>query len=107
MAANLLPSFPAKWTPVRVRKTRQNKKLEPPFRFNRNRGSSRSLALIKRTPCEEDPGQELFHLAEQPRRTAFARRHPLQRLASAGGIGGRGSQQLPQLRRGTGVEPAP
>jgi hypothetical protein len=32
--------FRAKWIPVRMKKTRQNKKLEPPFRFNRN-GSSR------------------------------------------------------------------
>ena len=24
------------WVPVRVKKTRQNKRLEPPFRFNRN-----------------------------------------------------------------------
>ena len=28
------------WVPVRVKKTRQNKMLEPPFRFNRNGGSS-------------------------------------------------------------------
>jgi hypothetical protein len=33
--------FPAKWMPVRVKKTRQNKEIEPPFRFNRNgKGSS-------------------------------------------------------------------
>ncbi len=31
-----LERFPAKWMPVRVTKTRQNKKIEPPFRFNRN-----------------------------------------------------------------------
>jgi hypothetical protein len=35
-----LERFRAKWVPVRVKKTRQNKKLEPPFRFNRNGGSS-------------------------------------------------------------------
>jgi len=36
-----LERFPAKWVPVRVKKARQNKKLEPPFRFNRNgKGSS-------------------------------------------------------------------
>jgi hypothetical protein len=42
-----LKRFPAKacpgldpgWIPVRVKKTRQNKKLEPSFRFNRNEGS--------------------------------------------------------------------
>jgi hypothetical protein len=29
------------WVPVRVKKTRQNMRLEPPFRFNRNgKGSS-------------------------------------------------------------------
>jgi hypothetical protein len=28
--------FPAKWGPVRVKKTRQNKELEHPLRFNRN-----------------------------------------------------------------------
>jgi len=34
--------FPAKWIPVRVKKTRQNKELGPPFRYNRNgKGSSR------------------------------------------------------------------
>jgi hypothetical protein len=31
-----LERFPAKWAPVRVKKTRQNEKPEPPFRFNRN-----------------------------------------------------------------------
>jgi transposase len=36
-----LERFPAKWMPVRVKKTRQNKEVEPPFRFNRNgKGSS-------------------------------------------------------------------
>ncbi len=34
--------FRAKWVPVRVKKTRQNKNLEPPFRFNRNGKSSRN-----------------------------------------------------------------
>jgi hypothetical protein len=29
MAGFLLQRFPAKWSPVRVKKTRQNKKLEP------------------------------------------------------------------------------
>ena len=37
----ILERFPAKWMPVRVKKTRQNKEIEPPFRFNRNgKGSS-------------------------------------------------------------------
>src|SRR5580700_8720067 len=31
-----LERFPAMWAPVRVKKTPQNKKLEPPFRSNRN-----------------------------------------------------------------------
>jgi hypothetical protein len=39
------------WIPVRVKKTRQNKKLEPPFRFNR---SGKALG------SEEPPG---FHRA--------------------------------------------
>ena len=34
--SGLLERFPAKWMPVRVKKTRQNKEVEPPFRFNRN-----------------------------------------------------------------------
>ena len=33
---DVLERFRAKWVPVRVKKTRQNKKLEPPIRFNRN-----------------------------------------------------------------------
>src|SRR4029077_6030036 len=36
-----LERFPAKWVPVRVKKTRQSKGLEPPFRFNRNGKGSR------------------------------------------------------------------
>src|SRR5215468_8075250 len=36
-----LERFRAKWAPVRVKKTRQNKNLEPPFRFNRNGKGSR------------------------------------------------------------------
>src|SRR6266481_6874453 len=40
----LLERFRAKWVPVRVKKTRQNKRLEPPFRFNRNgKGSGAQL----------------------------------------------------------------
>src|SRR5690242_21488395 len=39
----LLERFRAKWAPVRVKKTRQNKNLEPPFRFNRNGKGSRCL----------------------------------------------------------------
>jgi len=31
-----LERFPAKWTPVRVKKNASQTKLEPPFRFNRN-----------------------------------------------------------------------
>jgi len=39
--------FPAKWVPIRVKKTRQNKEIEPPFRFNRNgKGSSSEEALL-------------------------------------------------------------
>jgi hypothetical protein len=30
------------WTPVRLKKTRQDKKLEPLFRFNRNGKGSRA-----------------------------------------------------------------
>ena len=43
-----LERFPAKWTPVRVKKTRQNKNLEPfPFRFHRNgKGSSCAACCI-------------------------------------------------------------
>src|SRR5258706_715100 len=42
--ASILERFPAKWVPVRVKKTRQNKEIEPPFRFNRNgKGSSHSV----------------------------------------------------------------
>ena len=33
------------WLPVRVKETRQNKKLETPFRFNRNGGSRGSVAV--------------------------------------------------------------
>jgi len=36
--------FPAKWMPVRVKKTRQNKEIEPPFRFNRNGKGSRTCS---------------------------------------------------------------
>jgi hypothetical protein len=40
----ILERFPAKWIPVREKKTRQNKEIEPPFRFNRNgNGSSRDV----------------------------------------------------------------
>jgi hypothetical protein len=35
------PGLDPGWTPVRGKKTRQNKKLEPPFRFNRNGKGSR------------------------------------------------------------------
>ena len=41
MFAAPLERFRAKWAPVRVKKTRQNKNLEPPFRFNRNGKGSR------------------------------------------------------------------
>src|SRR6202047_2292083 len=37
-----LERFHAKWMPGRVKKTRQNKEIEPPFRFNRNGGSSQT-----------------------------------------------------------------
>ena len=35
-----LERFPAKWIPVRVKKTHQNKEIERPFGFNRNGKSS-------------------------------------------------------------------
>jgi hypothetical protein len=42
-----LERFPAKWIPVRVKKTRQNKEIEPPFRFNRNgKGSSSEDTMV-------------------------------------------------------------
>jgi len=45
--ARHLERFPAKWIPVRVKKTRQNKEIEPPFRFNRNgKGSSPALFFL-------------------------------------------------------------
>jgi hypothetical protein len=34
MSGRELERFRAKWVPVRVRKTRQNERLELPFRFN-------------------------------------------------------------------------
>ncbi len=35
--------FRAKWVPVRVKKTRRNKNLEPPLRYNRSgKGSGRA-----------------------------------------------------------------
>jgi hypothetical protein len=40
----MIERFPAKWMPVRVKKTRQNKEIEPPFRFNRNGKGSRVTA---------------------------------------------------------------
>jgi hypothetical protein len=53
--AKACPGRDPEWIPVRVKKTRQDKKPEPPFRFNRNGGSMRerpmtayliSLALV-------------------------------------------------------------
>ncbi len=54
--------FRAKWAPVRVKKTHQNKRLEPLFRFNRNRKGSGPRVqrvsnqdldqLPRETPCE-------------------------------------------------------
>jgi hypothetical protein len=39
--AKACPALDAGWMPVRVKKARQNKEIEPPFRFNRNgKGSS-------------------------------------------------------------------
>jgi hypothetical protein len=35
-APHKLERFPAKWIPARVKKTGQNKEIEPPFRFHRN-----------------------------------------------------------------------
>src|ERR1700730_14058929 len=40
--------FNAKWVPVRVKKTRQNKEIEPPFRFNRNGKGSGSVCRRNR-----------------------------------------------------------
>src|SRR5882724_1929099 len=46
----LVERIPAKWMPVRVKKTRQNKELEPPFRFNRNgKGSSERVVSDSRS----------------------------------------------------------
>src|SRR5206468_4988193 len=39
----VLKRFPAKWTPVRVKKARQIKNPEPPFRFHRNGKGSEAL----------------------------------------------------------------
>src|ERR1700730_6533246 len=36
LPAKARPALVAGWVPVRVKKTRQNKQTEPPFRFNRN-----------------------------------------------------------------------
>jgi hypothetical protein len=41
--------FPAKWIPVRVKKTRQNKEIEPSFRFNRNGASRRYFTASNST----------------------------------------------------------
>jgi hypothetical protein len=42
-----LPALDAGWIPVRVKKTRQNKRLEPPFRFNRNGKGSSGCHLVE------------------------------------------------------------
>ena len=44
-AAAIRTRFPEKWGPVRVKKTRQNKEIEPPFRFNRNGKGSGQVTL--------------------------------------------------------------
>jgi hypothetical protein len=42
-----LERFQAKWIPVRVKETRQNKEMEPSFRSNRNRkGSGGDMILF-------------------------------------------------------------
>jgi hypothetical protein len=53
---DVLERFRAKWVPVRVKKTRQNKRLEPPFRFNRNGKSSRAR-------CRFSPNSSRFRAA--------------------------------------------
>src|SRR5882724_4069789 len=42
--------------PVRVKKTRQNKELEPPFRFNRNGKGSSEAKSTDRLICERFRG---------------------------------------------------
>jgi hypothetical protein len=37
--------------PVRVKKTRQNKAMGLPFRFNRNKGSSQAGKIDRQTIC--------------------------------------------------------
>ncbi|GEC53886.1 hypothetical protein BEL01nite_29290 [Bradyrhizobium elkanii] len=44
-----LERFRAKWLPVRVKKTRQSKCLEPPFRFYRNGALAARRCDILRT----------------------------------------------------------
>src|SRR5882724_4540573 len=43
--AKACPALDAGWMPVRVKKTRQNKEIEPPFRFNRNGKGSAIIEL--------------------------------------------------------------
>ena len=45
-----LERFRAKWIPVRMKKTRQNKSLERRFRFNQNRSCSRKQSRQKSRP---------------------------------------------------------
>jgi hypothetical protein len=50
--AKACPGLDPGWPPVRVKKTRQNKKQEAPFRFNRNGKGSRTVteATMADTP---------------------------------------------------------
>ena len=61
IAMPALERFRAKWAPVRVKKTRQNKNLEPSFRFNRNgKGSSWPRRLDRNGyPAQYDVGDQV------------------------------------------------
>jgi hypothetical protein len=65
-----LERFPAKWMPVRVKKTRQNKEIEPPFRFNRNgKGSSAKMRRPGNTgekSREQSAGEALLQRRLEP-----------------------------------------
>ncbi len=76
----LLERFRAKWTPVRVKKTRQKNKLEPNFDSIRNRSgsNSRHLASIRQShrperECIDD--RDFIESLEPPGCTAVAGAH--------------------------------
>ena len=52
----VLERFRAKWTPVRGKKTRQNKNLEPGSEFNQNRKDSDEQDWISNRPGPDRPG---------------------------------------------------